>query len=65
LKEVKTMETITVSLCPVCGACPEVVIEDEGVRIGEAGNTVRLSPVDWNQLVALIRSGKLPAIEEG
>ena len=57
------MKTITMSLCPVCGACPEVVIEADGVRIGEADNMVRLSHVEWNQLVDLIRSGKLPATE--
>jgi hypothetical protein len=58
------MEKITMSLCPACGACPEVVIEANGVRIGEADNLVRLSPAEWNQLVALIRSDKLPAIEQ-
>jgi hypothetical protein len=58
------MEKITMSLCPACGACPEVVIEADGVRIGEADNMVRLSHAEWNQLVALIRSGKLPAIEQ-
>jgi hypothetical protein len=58
------MERITISLCPVCGACPEVVIEAGGVRIGEADNMVRLSYAEWNQLVALIRSGKLRPIEE-
>jgi hypothetical protein len=55
------MEKITMSLCPACGACSEVVIEADGVRIGEADNMVRLSHAEWNQLVALIRSGKLPA----
>lgn len=58
------METITMSLCPACGACPEVVIEADTVRIGEADNIVRLSHAEWNELVALIRSDKLPAIEQ-
>jgi hypothetical protein len=58
------METITFSLCPECDACPEVVIEAEGVRIGEADNTVRLSHAEWNQLVALVRSGRLPAVAQ-
>lgn len=58
------MEPITMSLCPACGACPDVVIKADGVRIGEADNMVRLSPAEWNQLVALINSGKLPAIEQ-
>ena len=61
--ETITMETIKMSLCPVSGACPEVVIDADEVRIGEADNTVRLSPAEWNQLVTLIRTGKLPAIE--
>ncbi len=57
------MQTITMSLCPVCGACPEVVIDAGGVTIGEADNMVRLSHAEWNQLVELIRDGKLPASE--
>lgn len=56
------MQPITVSLCPECDACPEVVIEANRVRIGEADNIVRLSHAEWNQLVKLVRSGKLPAI---
>ncbi|MGH7043289.1 MAG: hypothetical protein ACREFY_14350 [Acetobacteraceae bacterium] len=55
------MERTTFSLCPECHACPEVVIEAEGVSIGEADNLVRLSYAEWNQLVALIRSGELLA----
>jgi hypothetical protein len=58
------MEKITASLCPACSACPEVVIDANGVRIGEADNRVRLSHAEWNQLVELVRSGKLPAVEE-
>jgi hypothetical protein len=57
------MQPITFSLCPECKHCPEVVIETDGVRIGEADNVVRLSHAEWNQLVALIQSGKLSAIE--
>ena len=30
------------SLCPICGACPEVQIFDSEVRIGEAGNMLKL-----------------------
>lgn len=30
------MEKIVVSLCPGCTSCPEVVIEGDHVRIGEA-----------------------------
>ena len=57
------MKPITASLCPECDACPEVIIEADSVRIGEADNIVRLSHDEWNQLVTLIRSGRLPAIE--
>ena len=57
------MEPITFSLCSACEHCPEVVIDDQGVRIGEAGNIVCLSHAEWNQLVAAVRSGKLPVIK--
>lgn len=57
------MEPITFSLCPECDACPEVIIKADGVRIGEADNTVRLSHAEWNQLVALVRDGRLPPVE--
>jgi formylmethanofuran dehydrogenase subunit B len=53
------MERIKVTLCPDCGACPEVEITDEGVSIGEHENIVRLSHAEWNELVRLITSGKL------
>ncbi|MBI3625728.1 MAG: hypothetical protein HY215_06245 [Candidatus Rokubacteria bacterium] len=43
------METLSVSLCPACDACPQVEISGDGVRIGEAGNV----------LVELVRSGQL------
>jgi hypothetical protein len=58
------MEKIRASLCPECDACPEVVIDAHDVRIGEADNMVRLSHAEWNQLVELVRSGKLPAADE-
>lgn len=53
------MEPIKVSLCPACSECPEVEITDQGVRIGEDANTVRLSHAEWNELVRLVRSGEL------
>lgn len=53
------METVTFSLCTECEHCPEIVIDAEGVRIGEAGNLVRLTQTEWNRLVALVRQGKL------
>ena len=49
------MEKRAVSLCPNCIHCPEVVIEGEEIRIGEAENTVRLQKEKWNVLVDLIR----------
>jgi len=58
------MEAIKASLCPACSACPEVVINADGVTIGEAENTVKLSHAEWNQLVELVRSGKLPSVKE-
>jgi len=51
--------TKTVSLCPECGACPTVEINDAGVRIGEDGNRVQLTPAEWNVLVRLIKAGEL------
>lgn len=57
------MEPIKFSLCPDCDYCPEVAIDAEGVKIGEAENLVRLSHAEWNQLVALVCSGKLGKIE--
>ncbi len=51
--------TKTVSLCPECGACPRVEIEDNAVRIGEDGNSVQLTPAEWNVLVQLIKAGQL------
>ena len=53
------MEKRTVSLCPACTACPEVVIEGERIRIGAAGNTVVLQKAEWNVLVEAIQSGQL------
>ena len=53
------MERITVSLCPACSACPEVVIEGDEVRIGEDANTAVLKKAEWNVLVELIQSGQL------
>jgi hypothetical protein len=53
------MEPQKFTLCPACAACPEVEITDQGVRIGEEGNTVRLSRTAWNELVRLVKSGEL------
>ena len=53
------MEPQKFTLCPACAACPEVEITDQGVTIGEEANTVRLSHVEWNELVRLVKSGEL------
>ncbi len=51
-----------VTLCPACGACPEVVMYDEEVRIGERGNLVRLKKQEWNELVRKIQNGELKEV---
>jgi hypothetical protein len=53
------MEPKKFTLCPACAACPEVEITDQEIRIGENENTVRLPPAAWNELVRLIKDGKL------
>ncbi len=49
------------SLCPACGACPEVVLDvkKDEVRIGEEGNLVKLNKEAWNTLVEKIQKGEL------
>jgi len=56
------MESVRVVLCTECEHCPEVVITDQGVTIGEDRNVVKLSHTDWNELVARIRSGELKEV---
>lgn len=56
------MEPIKFTLCPECEHCPEVEITDQAVKIGEDENTVRLSHAEWNELVKLVKSGKLGEI---
>jgi hypothetical protein len=51
------METLKMSLCPACSACPEVEILGDEVRIGEASNLAVLRKDEWNVLVDLIQSG--------
>ncbi len=54
------METrIVLSLCPECGACPEVRVYDDSVAIGEGETFVRLSRDAWNLLVDKVLSGEL------
>ena len=54
------MQRVTFNLCTECEHCPELIIEDSGVTIGEAGNLVRLNHAEWLELVNLIRSEKVP-----
>jgi hypothetical protein len=42
--------------------CPSVEITDRGVTIGEDGNSVTLTHVEWNDLVARIKRGELREI---
>jgi hypothetical protein len=53
------MDVIKVTLCPACSGCPSVEITEEGVTIGEAENTVKLTHAEWNDLIARVRSGEL------
>ncbi len=55
------------SLCPACGACPEVeILRDEGqpvaVRIGEGDERITLPKGAWNTLVRYIQEGVLTAL---
>ena len=56
------MDHVKMSLCPACGACPEVEVLGDQVRIGEPGNQVTLRSAEWNVLVALVESGALRKI---
>ncbi len=56
------MGPIRFTLCPDCDECPEVEITDQGVKIGEKENTVRLSHAEWNELVQLIKRGDLSEV---
>lgn len=56
------MEHVKVTLCPECGHCPSVEIDDEGVRIGEENNLVTLTHAEWNDLVARVRRGELKPV---
>ena len=53
------MEPIKIQLCPNCTECPSVEITDQGVTIGENENTVKLTHVEWNDLVARIKRGEI------
>ena len=56
--------TQKVSLCPECGACPEVEVVQHAdrtltVRIGEGDEKIALSSGAWNSLVRYVREGVL------
>lgn len=51
------------SLCPNCDACPEVVVAGDVVTIGEAGNQVRLTHLEWNVLVNGVKEGVLRPVK--
>ena len=53
------MESVRLSLCPACDACPKVEVDGEAVRIGETSNEVVLRKDEWNVLVDLIHSERL------
>ncbi len=53
------MDSLKMSLCPACTACPEVEIVGDEIRIGETGNVAVLKRDEWNVLVDLIHSGQL------
>jgi len=52
----------TIGLCEACGACPTIELYDDSVRIGEEGNRVALTKVQWNDLVEKITRGELSRI---
>jgi len=56
------MDTIKVTLCPACGGCRSVEIDEDSVTIGEDRNTVRLTHAEWNDLVARVKRGELHAV---
>jgi hypothetical protein len=57
------MANVKVTLGPAgCGACPDVEIAGEEVRIGETGNLAVLKKDEWNLLVDLIQSGQLTKV---
>jgi len=52
----------SISLCPQCGECPMVEIDEHEIRIGEAENLVKLTPAEWNVLVQAVKSGDLTEV---
>ncbi|MBI2882492.1 MAG: hypothetical protein HYY11_01055 [Candidatus Methylomirabilis oxyfera] len=55
------------SLCPACGACPEVeILHHEGkpvaVRIGEGSERITLPKEAWNTLLRYVQEGVFKAL---
>lgn len=53
------MAQVRFSLCHEGAECPEVVVDEHEVRLGEAGNLVVLKRAEWNVLVELIQTGQV------
>jgi hypothetical protein len=56
-----------ISLCPACGACPEVeILHEDGkpvaVRIGEGEERTTLPKEAWNTLIRYAREGILTTL---
>lgn len=49
-------------LCPACATCPDVVLDDGTIRVGEGSKRITLEKAQWNVLVDVIRSGKVGKI---
>ena len=58
----KNTDVKGISLCPSCGACPQVIVEGDHILIGEEGNSVKLAKGEWNELVRKIRSSELKEV---
>ena len=56
------MDSLKISLCPACTACPEIELVGDEVQIGETGNLAVLKKDEWNVLVDLIQSGRLTKV---
>lgn len=48
-----------VTLCPGKGCCPEVIVEEKQVTIGENGNICILTKSEWEILRSKVLSGEL------
>jgi hypothetical protein len=51
--------TKRISLGPDHSPCPAVEIDEDEVRIGEAGDLRKLTPAEWNVLVRAIKTHQL------